>query len=104
MDQVRPLPTESALRPRVRRLVGLSSSDPIRWRLRADPVQKRDPATGQRKKGLTNRGPLQKGGQSEACPPSCANVKPLWWAPREERLLPTLRVLASDRHQQRDAD
>jgi len=52
MDQVRPLPTESALRPRVRRLVGLSSSDPIRWRLRADPVQKRDPATGQRKKGL----------------------------------------------------
>ncbi len=48
MDQVRPQPIQSALRPRVRRLVALSSSDPIRWRLRADPVQKRDPASGRR--------------------------------------------------------
>src|ERR1700683_1000378 len=41
----------------------LSSSDPIRWRPRADPVQKQDP--GERdprkwKKGLTHQGPLQK--------------------------------------------
>ena len=60
MDQVRPLPTQSALRPRVRRLVGLSSSNPIRWRPRADPVQKRDPGERTTQKGLTNRGPLQK--------------------------------------------
>ena len=37
-----------------------SSSNPIRWRPRADHGQKSDPAIGQRKKGLTNRGPLQK--------------------------------------------
>src|SRR5919201_6916373 len=52
-----------------RRLVGLSSSDPIRWRPRADPVQKQDP--GERydaKKGLTFEGPLQKDGWSEAIP------------------------------------
>ena len=37
-----------------------SSSNPIRWRPRADHGQKSEPAKGQRKKGLTNRGPLQK--------------------------------------------
>ena len=49
-----------ALRPRIRRLVGLSSQDPIRWRPRADPVQKQVPGDRTTQKGLTNRGPLQK--------------------------------------------
>jgi hypothetical protein len=42
-------------------LVGLSSSNPIRWRPCADPVQKRDPGDRITQKGLTFRGPLQKG-------------------------------------------
>src|ERR1700754_2313879 len=37
-----------------------SSSDPIMWRPGADHGQKRDPAAGRRKKGMTNQGPLQK--------------------------------------------
>src|SRR4030095_15241094 len=69
MDHVRPLPTRSPREHAQRRLVDLSSSNPIRWRPCADPVQKRDPASGQRKKGLTDQRPLQKGGQSVACPP-----------------------------------
>src|SRR4029078_736480 len=69
MDQVRPLPTRSLRKARERRLVDLSSSNPIRWRPCADPVQKRDPGERITQKGLTIEGPLQKGGQSEACPP-----------------------------------
>src|SRR4030095_2130135 len=63
---------------RERRLVDLSSSNPIRWRPCADPVQKRDPASGQRKKGLTDQRPLQKGGQKRTCAVptfACALVK-----------------------------
>src|SRR6266536_6680054 len=70
MDQVRPLPTRSPREHAERRLVDLSSSNPIRWRPCADPVQKRDPGERITQKGLTNRGPLQKGRQSEACPPT----------------------------------
>src|SRR5690348_6356187 len=63
MDQARPQPIQSAPRPRVRRLVGLSSSDPIRWRPSAPtPYRSKTPAKGTTQKGLTNRGPLQKGG------------------------------------------
>jgi hypothetical protein len=41
-------------------------------------------------KGLTNQGPLQKGGQSVACPPSRANAR--WWARRKGAFAhPTLR-------------
>src|SRR5438874_12577027 len=69
MDQVRPLPTRSPREHAQRRLVDLSSSNPIRWRPCADPVQKRDPGERITQKGLTDRGPLQKGGQSVACPP-----------------------------------
>src|SRR5450631_514004 len=63
MDQVRPQPIPWP-KPRERRLVGLSSSDTIRWRPCADPVQKRDPGDRMTQKGLTNRGPLQKDGLS----------------------------------------
>jgi hypothetical protein len=41
-------------------LVDLSSSNPIRWRPCADPVQKRDPGERITQKGLTNGSPLQK--------------------------------------------
>src|SRR5437588_9937840 len=52
----------------------LSSSDPIRWRPRADPEQKHDPgertlASGNM--GLTNQGPLQKPALSAA---KCGNA------------------------------
>src|SRR5438874_12864040 len=67
MDQVRPLPTRSPREHAQRRLVDLSSSNPIRWRPCADPVQKRDPGERITQKGLTDRGPLQKGGQRRAC-------------------------------------
>src|SRR5437899_9659778 len=68
MDQVRPLPTRSPREHAQRRLVDLSSSNPIRWRPCADPVQKRDPGEWITQKGLTDRGPLQKGGQSASVP------------------------------------
>src|ERR1700676_3165646 len=67
MDQVRPLPTRSLREHAKRRLVDLSSSNPIRWRPCADPVQKRDPGERTTQEGLTNRGSLQKGGQKRAC-------------------------------------
>src|ERR1700688_3030147 len=60
MNQVRPLPTRSLREHAKRRLVDLSSSNPIRWRPCADPVQKRDPGEWTTQKGLTDRGPLQK--------------------------------------------
>src|SRR3984893_2378648 len=69
MDQVRPLPTKWHCDHATVDRPASSSSNPIRWRPRADPVQKQDPGERTTKKGLTNRGPLQKGGQSEACPP-----------------------------------
>jgi transposase len=46
MDQVRPHASLSALRPRGLDWSASSSSDPIRWRPRADPVQKHDPGDG----------------------------------------------------------
>src|SRR5581483_6686939 len=61
MDAVRPL-IRQWHKPRARSLAGRILSDPIRWRPCADPVQKREPAAGRRKKGLTNQRPLQKGG------------------------------------------
>src|SRR5437588_5238571 len=59
----------------------LSSSDPIRWRPRADPEQKHDPgertlASGNM--GLTNQGPLQKPALSGAkCGSSVPDVASL---------------------------
>ena len=43
MDQVRPLIAEWHYDHASPRLVGLSSTDTIRWRPRADPVQKQVP-------------------------------------------------------------
>ena len=51
-------PPSAHLRPRVRRLVGLSSSDPIRWRPRADPVQKQDPGDRTTQKGIDQSRPV----------------------------------------------
>ena len=42
------------------RLAGRSSSDPIRWRPRADPGQKQDTGDRISSKGIDTRGPLQK--------------------------------------------
>ena len=44
-------------------------------------------------KGLTNQGPLQKGGQRRvsACPPSFVRLPRAWWA---RFALPTLRIYA----------
>src|ERR1700682_6735866 len=66
---------------RERRLVDLSSSNPIRWRPCADPVQKRDPGERITQKGLTIEGPLQKGGQKRNCavPTICLRGWK-WWA------------------------
>src|SRR5207247_1000272 len=99
MDQVRPLPTRSPREHAQRRLVDLSSSNPIRWRPCADPVQKRDPGERITQKGLTDRGPLQKGGQSdpsavaqrakaESVPTIWDEIAEGWWARREVRLCP----------------
>ena len=62
-------------------MVDLSSSNPIRWRPRADPVQKRDPGERMTQKGLTIEGPLQKGGQRRACavPTMHPNLFSEWW-------------------------
>jgi hypothetical protein len=60
MDQVRPLPTQWHWDHAPVDRPALSSSNPIRWRPRADPVQKQDPGERTTKKGLTNRGSLQK--------------------------------------------
>src|ERR671937_335152 len=63
MDQVRPQPIQWPLRPRERRLVDLSSSNPIRWRpLRRPRTEARPRRTVRCKKGLTFEGPLQKDG------------------------------------------
>src|SRR5215204_2175927 len=91
MDQVRPLPIQSALRPRTRRLVGLSSSDPTRWRPRADPVQKRDPGEDDDAKGIDQSRPVTEGWAKarSAVPTRMINESSLrWWARRLRRLCP----------------
>ena len=60
MDQVRPQPIPWP-KPRERRLVGLSSSHPIRWRPCADPVQKRDPGDRMTQKGIDQSRPVTEG-------------------------------------------
>jgi hypothetical protein len=62
MDQVRLLPTQWHCDHAPVDRPASSSSNPIRWRPRADPVQKQDPGERTTKKGLTNPGPLQKRG------------------------------------------
>src|SRR5216684_4284222 len=89
MDQVRPLPTRSL---REHANVDWSTyplPTPSGGGPAPTPYRSETPAIGHRKKGLTNRGPLQKGGQSEACPP-CNPANEfccLWWA-RRKRLCP----------------
>src|SRR5438132_9400253 len=103
MDQVRPLPTRSPREHAQRRLVDLSSSNPIRWRPCADPVQKRDPGERITQKGLTDRGPLQKGGQRSACDVPTIFVAvgtllpSLVELPADLVALPTLRIRACAR-------
>src|SRR5436305_12155241 len=64
MDQVRPLPAKWLCEHAFVDWPASSSSNPIRRRPCADPVQKHDPGDWiTLKKGLTARGPLQKGGQ-----------------------------------------
>src|SRR5580704_992579 len=82
-------------RPRFRRLVDLSSPDPIRWRPRADPVQKQVPGDRTKQKGIDQSRPVTEGWAkaSSPCPREVVlHVETLRVGTARRAPLPTLQV------------
>jgi len=88
MDQVRPLPTRS-LREHANVDWSTYPFQPHQVAALRRPRTEARPRRADNAKGLTNRGPLQKGGQRRTCAvTTIKNFRTEWWA---RFALPTLR-------------